>query len=273
MSHSPLKIAYNMRNHILKMAAQQNGAHIGGSLSSADILAVLFFHVLSLRPDEPDWVGRDYFILSKGHASAAYYAVLAEKGFISTEELDTYCQPGSRLAGHPKKGLPGLEFPTGSLGHGLSLGAGTALALQRDGKANQVYVLMGDGELQEGSIWEAAMFAAHHKLGNLIGIVDKNKLQISGSTNEVMNIDPLIQKWEAFGWNVKEVDGHSIAELTETFDQLPLETDAPCLIIANTIKAKGISFMENNKKSHFVKFNAALYKKAHRELVTTGEEE
>ncbi|MGV7117113.1 transketolase [Paenibacillus kyungheensis] len=258
--------AYRIRKHILGMGSSGTGAHIGGSLSSTDILAVLFFHTLSMRPSEPKWIERDYFILSKGHACSALYSVLAEKGFFSTDELSTYCQPNTRLAGHPKKGLPGIEFPTGSLGHGLSLAVGTALALKKQKKSNKVYVLMGDGELQEGSVWEAAMSASQYQLDGLIAIVDRNHLQISDQTTQVMGLEPLQDRWTSFGWNVKEIDGHCIDTLMNTFAKTPFESCKPSLIIANTIKGKGVSFMESNKKSHYVKLSSKLFQKAVVEL-------
>lgn len=258
--------ALAIRRHILAMAASPAGAHAGGSLSAADVLTVLYFNVLRLRPDDPAWSERDYFVLSKGHASAGLYATLAERGFFPVEELATYAQAGSRLGGHPMRKVPGVEFPTGSLGHGLSLGVGLALAAKRDGRANRAFVLMGDGELQEGSVWEAAMAASHHRLDNLVAIVDRNRLQICGDTETRMGLEPLADRWRAFGWLVAEVDGHDLDGLVNVFSSLPAKADTPSLIIANTQKGRGVKFMEGKKKSHYVNLSPKLYTKARTEL-------
>lgn len=260
------KQAYRIRQHILNMAATPAGAHAGGSLSATDVLTVLYFHVLNVRPEEPKWAERDYFVLSKGHASAGLYATLAERGFFATEELATYAQPGSRLAGHPMKKVPGVEFPTGSLGHGLALGIGLALAAKRDGRSNRAFVLMGDGEQQEGSVWEAAMAGAHYELDNLVAIIDRNRLQISGPTEQRMTLEPLAERWRAFGWSVVEADGHDIAELLSFFEQVPLQANRPTLLIANTTKGRGVKFMEGRKKSHYVNLTPKLHEKALAEL-------
>ena len=264
--------AFRIREHILAMGASAAGAHVGGSLSAADLLTVLYFHVLNVRPEEPRWSERDYFVLSKGHASAGLYATLAERGYFPAEELATYAQEGSRLAGHPKKTLPGVEFPTGSLGHGLSLGVGLALAAQRDGRANRAFVLMGDGELQEGSVWEAAMAASHHRLDNLIAIVDRNRLQITGSTERQMSLEPLADRWRAFGWQVAEVDGHDMEALTAFFAGVPLKKGAPTVLIAQTQKGRGVKFMEGRKKSHYVNLTPNLHSRALADLQAGKEE-
>jgi len=246
------KIAWTVRRDIIKMIAQARSGHPGGSLSSTDIMVALYFHVMNIDPKNPKWEGRDYFILSKGHCCPALYAVLARKGFFDAGELMTLRKFGSRLQGHPgvNKGLPGLEASTGSLGQGLSVAGGAAMAMKLDGKPNRVYCLMGDGELDEGNIWEAAMSSAHYKLSNLCGIVDFNGLQIDGKIEEVMEIRPLEKKWEAFGWNTILADGHSIKELTAAFDKAKSHTAGPTVIIAKTVKGKGVSFMENAASWH-----------------------
>ncbi|RFU85227.1 transketolase [Streptomyces triticagri] len=251
-----------MREQILQMGTGPDGTHVGGSLSSADLLTVLYQEVLRLRPEEPDWPDRDRFILSKGHASAALYAALSARGFLPAEELAEYGTSGSRLAGHPLRRLPGVEFPTGSLGHGLSLGVGTALALRRTGRSGRAYVLMGDGELQEGSVWEAAMSAAHLRLGGLTAIVDRNRLQITGDTEERMGLEPLAGKWRSFGWQVLTVDGHDLDALRAAFAALPGPTGQPVVIIADTVKGKGVPLFENKKKSHSVKLSPNLHRRA-----------
>lgn len=257
--------AVRIREHILAMGAGPEGAHVGGALSAADILTVLYFHVMQVRPADPAWDGRDYFILSKGHGGVGLYATLAERGFFPQAELATYARAG-RLAAHPLRSVPGVEFPTGSLGHGLSLGVGRALAARRDGCANRTYVLLGDGELQEGAIWEAAMAAAHFKLANLVAIVDRNQLQITGPTEQQMGLEPLGQRWSSFGWQVVDVDGHDLRALVETFARLPLEPARPSVVIAQTVKGRGIGFLEGSKKSHYVSFTPRLYQRARAEL-------
>jgi transketolase len=258
--------AFAVREHVLGMGASPEGAHVGGGLSAADIMVALFFGVLRLRPEEPRWEGRDHFILSKGHASAVLYACLAERGFIGRDELATYSRAGSRLAGHPLRKVPGVEFPTGSLGHGLSLGIGLALAAKRDGRGNRVFVLMGDGELQEGSVWEAVMAASHHRLDNLVAVVDRNRLQISGGTEERMGLEPLEDRWRSFGWEARTLDGHDLGALLEAFGGAPFRPGAPSVVIARTLKGKGVRFLEGRKKSHYVNFTPELLSRAVREL-------
>lgn len=258
--------ALRIREHVLAMAAGSVGAHVGGSLSAADLLTVLYFHVLNVRPDDPAWPERDYFILSKGHAGAGLYATLAERGFFAVDELKTYAQPGGRLLSHPTVKVPGVEFPTGSLGHGLSLSVGLALAAKRARRGNRTFVLMGDGELQEGSVWEAAMAAPHFGLGNLVAIVDRNRLQISGPTEQRMRLEPLAERWQSFGWSVVNIDGHSIDALLTTFAQLPLNSEQPTVVIARTVKGKGVKFLADRKKSHYVKLTPDLYRRALKEL-------
>jgi transketolase len=258
--------ALRIREHILQIAAGPIGTHLGGSLSATDLLTALYFHTLRVRPEDPEWIERDYFVLSKGHASAALYSTLAERGFFPVEELATYARQGGRLLSHPTSRVPGVEFPTGSLGHGLSLGVGLALAAQRDKRPNRAFILLGDGELQEGAVWEAIMAAAHFELANLIAVVDRNNLQISGRTERRMRLEPLAERWQSFGWSVVTQDGHDIAALIAAFDQMPLHPQRPTVLIANTIKGRGVPFLADRKKSHYVTLNADLYRKALNEL-------
>ena len=251
--------ALAVREYILAIGATPLGTHVGGSLSAADILVALYFHALRVRPDEPEWPERDHFVLSKGHASAALYATLAERGFFDPAELATYGQAGGRLLSHPTTKVPGVEFATGSLGHGLSLAVGLALAARRAGRPNRAFVLLGDGELQEGSVWEAAMSAAHFDLDNLTAIVDRNRLQINGSTEKRMRLEPLADRWTAFGWHAVQVSGHDLGQLVEVLDSVPAEAGRPTVLIADTTKGRGVSFLENRKQSHY----AALGKDTH----------
>ena len=258
--------ALRIREHILTMGTAPSGTHVGGSLSVTDILTALYFHVLRLRPDEPEWPERDYLILSKGHASAALYATLAERGFFPVTELTTYARTNGRLWSHPTTSVPGVEFPTGSLGHGLALGIGLALAAQRDARVNRTFVVLGDGELQEGSVWESIMAAAHLKLDHLIAIVDRNRLQISGRTEQRMHLEPLVERWQSFGWRAEQLDGHDLAALIRALEQAPVEQHRPTVLIAQTVKGRGVKFMEDRKKSHHVTLSAELYRRAWREL-------
>lgn len=225
--------------------------HPGGDLSCADILATLFFHVLHIDPTKPRDPARDRFILSKGHASAALYATLAEAGFIPKADLDTYMEPLSRLNGHPDRNkVPGVEANTGPLGHGLPIAVGTALAAKMDGATWRTLVLTGDGELQEGSNWEAAMAASQFGLDNLTVIVDRNRLQQGDATERTIGLEPLADRWRAFGWGVVEVDGHDIAALASTFNALPAVEERPTCVIAHTVKGRGVSFIEDRVEWH-----------------------
>jgi transketolase len=255
------RTALAVREHVLAIGAGPIGTHIGGALSAVDILVTLYREVLRVRPDEPNWPGRDHFVLSKGHASAALYATLAECGFFPVEELATYGLSRGRLMAHPTPSVPGVEFATGSLGHGLALGAGLALAAKRAGRANRVFVLMGDGELQEGSVWEAAMAAAHYKLDNLTAIVDRNRLQISGSTEDRMRLEPLADKWRAFGWQCSDVDGHDFGQLVPALCTSPTE-GRPAVLIADTVKGRGVRHLQHRKQSHFAKLGPEAYERA-----------
>lgn len=238
-----------IRINSVKMVNAGGSSHIASVMSIADILAVLYGKVMNYRVDNPLWSSRDRFILSKGHAGAGVYAALSAVGFIDEELLMSHCQNGSKLSGHVShKGIPGVELSTGALGHGLPVGAGIAYAAKIDSKDHNVYVLMSDGELDEGSNWEAFMFASHHCLNNLIAIVDRNRLQSMKSTEDTLSLEPLRDKLEAFGWNVVEVDGHSHSELIEAVES---QSEKPKIVIANTIKGKGVSYMENEVAWHY----------------------
>ena len=217
----------------------------------ADLLAVLYGKTLNVDPLRPDWDERDRFILSKGHGCAGLYAVLAERGFFPVEELDTFYANGSRLAGHATTTVPGVELSTGSLGHGLSVAAGMALAAKLDGKSHRVFVMLSDGECDEGSIWEPALFAPQHKLDNLIVLIDYNKIQSLDTVSNVMELEPFADKWRAFRWNVVEIDGHDLEQIETALSVLPIEKDRPTCIIAHTVKGKGVSFMEHTVLWHY----------------------
>ena len=224
--------------------------HVGASLSLVEILRVLYDDVLSVRPHQPDWPDRDRFILSKGHGCLTLYAVLADKGFFPQAELARQCTPGALLGGHPDTRVPGVEASTGALGHGLAIGVGIALAARMRGRGARTFVVMGDGELDEGSVWEAALSASKHKLTSLTAIVDYNKLQSYGAVADVMPLEPLADKWRAFGFAVREVDGHDVEALRATFAALPFESDRPNLVIAHTVKGRGIPFAEHDPLWH-----------------------
>lgn len=261
------KITKEIRKKILKMHFLSQESHVGSALSCADILAVLYFKTLSVNPKKPEAENRDRFILSKSHAVSALYATLASKGFFPDNFLETYCRNKSKLPGHATRGtVPGIEVSTGSLGHGLSMGAGIALAGKKDSKKHRVFVLISDGECDEGSTWEAALFCGHHKLDNLTVIIDYNRLQALGRTNEVLNLEPLADKWAAFGWAVKEIEGHNHLQLKEIFDALPFVKDKPSVIISRTVKGKGISFMEDKLEWHYKSPNKNEYDTALKEL-------
>lgn len=254
------RTALAVREHVLAIGAGPIGTHVGGSLSATDILVALYGAVLRVRPGEPGWAGRDHFVLSKGHASAALYATLAEHGFFPTDELATYGRSDGRLMAHPTLAVPGVEFATGSLGHGLSLGTGLALVAKRAGRDNRVFVLMGDGELQEGSVWEAAMAAAHYRLDNLTAVVDRNRLQINGSTEDRMALGALADKWRAFGWQVSDVDGHDFGSLVPALAARP--DGGPAVLIADTVKGRGVRHLEHRKQGHFAKLGQQAYERA-----------
>jgi transketolase len=245
------RIAKTLRRHVIRMIAGAGSGHPGGSLSSADIVTALYFRILRHRPSEPDWADRDRFILSKGHAVPILYAALAECGYFGLEELGTLRKLNSRLQGHADRTrTPGVEMSSGSLGQGLSFGIGTTLAARLNSQSYRVYVLLGDGECDEGQVWEAAMAAAHLELENLVAIVDHNKQQIDGWNTEVMNIEPLPEKWRSFGWEAIEIDGHDFKQILAAFAKAEQTKGRPTAIIAHTTKGKGVRRMENNLEFH-----------------------
>lgn len=265
-----LEFSKKIRISTLKMIAKAKASHIGSCFSMADILAVLYTQILKVDPSLPTWPQRDRLLISKGHAAAIVYATLAEIGFFPKERLETYCQDGSSLAGHvTHHGVPGVEISSGSLGHGLPIGCGMALAAQRDKNDYKTFVILSDGECDEGSNWEAILFAGHHRLDNLVVIVDYNKIQSFGTVKEVLNLEPFADKWKAFNWAVKEVDGHDHQKLKEAFLSLPFEKGKPSVVIAHTIKGKGVSFMQNDLAWHYKSPSEEQFKKALLELEET----
>lgn len=248
---NPEEFARRIRVHALRMVHAAKASHIGGCLSMADLLAVLYTRILRVNPTRPDDLDRDRFVLSKGHATAILYATLAERGFFLPEELQTYCRNGSKLTGHISHAVPGVEVSTGSLGHGLPIAVGMALAAKSDRRTWRVFCILSDGECDEGSNWEAILFAPHHKLDNLIAIIDYNKIQSFGSVPEVLALEPFAEKWRAFGWHVVEIDGHDLEAIERALNSLPQETGKPTAIIAHTVKGKGVSFMEHKLEWHY----------------------
>jgi len=237
--------AKQIRRLIIQMLAKAGSGHPGGSLSSADLITALYFMILRHNPKEPNWPDRDRFHMSKGHCCPLWYAVLAESGYFPSKELWSLRQLGSILQGHPDRRTPGVTVASGSLGQGLSVALGMSLAARIDKKDYRVYCLLGDGETQEGNIWEAAMAASHYKCDNLCAMLDYNGFQIDGRTKDIMNLEPLVSKWQAFGWHAIEIDGHNIKEILSAFDEAKTIKGRPTIIIARTIKGKGVSFMEN----------------------------
>lgn len=256
-------LARQIRVHVLNMTSSGGSSHIGAAFSIADIIAVLYGRVLRIFPTEPDRPDRDRLILSKGHAGAAIYAALAECGFFPVHWLSTHYRNGSLLSGHVShKGVPGVEFSTGSLGHGLPVAVGMALAALKRRRSHHIYVLLGDGECDEGSNWEAALFASHHALANLTVVIDYNKLQSLGTVADTLALEPFADKWASFGWEVHEIDGHNFTQLTATLPSVE-DTQRPRCIICHTVKGKGVSFMENSVLWHYrtargAEFDAAL---------------
>ena len=268
--------ALQMRKNLLRLSYESGSLHLGGDLSLTDLMTVIFAHMLRVDPKRTDWDERDRFILSKGHGAGALYMAMANQGFFDTEEIfATYGELGSRFGMHPcRNHLPGVEMSTGSLGHGLSIAVGLALAARLRKKEHRVVTVVGDGECHEGSIWEGAMSAAHFKLGNLTAFIDKNGMSLDGFTREVMNVDPLDEKFSSFGWNVVNVDGHDIAALVGVVDGLPPVTaDRPTVVIAHTVKGKGIGFMENNYKWHSGAVDAETLQRCYEELDARHERE
>ncbi|NAS11029.1 transketolase [Flavobacteriaceae bacterium R33] len=244
------KKAREIRREIVEMVYRANSGHVGGSLGAADILTALYYHCMRIDPKNPDWEDRDRFILSKGHCTPVIYAVLADLGYFPKGDLLTFRRPGSHLQGHPyQPKTPGIDASTGTLGIGISTGVGMALGAKLKGKKHYYYILCGDGEIQEGQVWEAAMFANKYKLDNIIGFVDRNYLQTDGYSENVMPLDPLVPKWESFGWEVFEIDGHDFQAIIETVEKAKT-IDKPVMIIANTTKGKGVSFMEGQAEWH-----------------------
>jgi len=260
------ELAKKVRIHCLKMVHRGQSGHIGSMLSMAELLAVLYEGILNVDPKNPDKPDRDRLILSKGHGGAALFAALAEKGFFPIEWLDTYYMDAGKLHGHISHYIDGVEFSTGSLGHGLPVGLGMALAARNAGRNHRIFCLLSDGDCNEGSTWEAIMLAAQHRFENIIAIVDYNKLQALGKSEDIINLEPFSDKMKLFGWAVKTINGHNIEEIWDTLSNLPLEKGKPSWIIANTIKGKGVSFMENNYKWHYGGLTDELLAKALEEV-------
>lgn len=245
-------LALEIRRHAVRMASRGGSSHVGSVLSCADILAVLYAGILQVDPNNPSSPGRDRFILSKGHAGSGVYAALAERGFFPREWLQTHYQDGSLLSGHVShKGIPGVEISTGSLGHGLAIGAGMALSAKLTGSSWRTFVLMSDGECDEGSVWEAALFAAHHSLANLVVLVDYNKIQSLATVSETIELEPFSDKWASFGWGVRRVDGHDHTRIAEALSSMPVEPGRPSCVLFDTMKGKGVSFMEGEVLWHY----------------------
>lgn len=262
-----VELAKRIRLHALRMTSTGGSSHIGAILSMADVLAVLYGHALRVDPSAPDWPDRDRFILSKGHAGAGVYAALAETGFFDVAKLGTHYQDGSDLCGHVShKGIPGVEVSTGSLGHGLPIGAGMAYGAKLDGAAHRVFVVLSDGECDEGSNWEAILFGAHHRLDNLVAIVDYNKLQSLATVADTLGLEPFRQKWESFGWAVREVDGHDHVALRAAMESIPFTEGRPNCVIAHTVKGKGVSFMEHSVLWHYRTARGEEFERALHEL-------
>lgn len=267
------KSALEIRRNILRMVRDGKSGHIGGALSSAEIVTALYFKILNIDPKNPRWIERDRFVLSAGHKCLVLYAALAERGFFDKKILDTYTDLDSKIPGHPNMHkLPGVETNTGALGHGLSIAGGMALGLKMDKSKARVYVLMGDGELAEGSNWEAASAASMHHLDNLLVFVDRNKLQISGPTVNVMSYEPLDERWRSFGWSVRIVDGHDLTTIVRSVQESPFEKGKPSVIIADTLKSKGFSFAEGKVDYHYWKANPEEVAIADRDLNKIEEE-
>ncbi|MFF5261712.1 transketolase [Actinomadura viridis] len=260
------RTALRIRHHIVDMCGGKEGGHLGGALSSADILTVLYFAVLRVDPAEPRDPDRDVFILSKGHGAIGLYAALAERGFLPVDELRTYGTSAGRLMGHPVTAVPGVEMPTGSLGHGLALGLGFALAARLQARPCRAFVLLGDGELQEGACWEAAMGAVSADADNLVAIVDRNGLQLTGDTEQISPLEPLAERWRGFGWEVREVNGHDHAELLDALGSVPWRPGRPQVLIARTVKAYGLPFAAGRPGSHYARLSPRMLARAHHAL-------
>jgi len=272
MSIGTRELALRLRRHVVRMCSAGGSSHVGSCLSIADIIALLYGEVLRIDPADPSWPERDRFILSKGHAGACVYAALAERGFFPKAQLERHYHNGSNLSGHVShKGVPGVELSTGSLGHGLGIGAGMAMQLRRTAGEQRVYVLLSDGECDEGSVWEAALFAAHQKLSNLCAVIDHNKLQSLARVEDTIGLEPFADKWRAFGWNVERIDGHDHPALRRAFAAAAEAADRPTCILADTIKGRGVSFMENQVLWHYRSPQGEELATALRELGCGGE--
>jgi transketolase len=259
--------ALRVRRNILRLVKAAGAGHVGGALSAADVVTALYWSVLRVRPEQPDWPARDRFVLSAGHKCLVLYAALAARGFYPEELLDTAGRLGTRLPGHPDMHkLPGVEASTGALGHGLGIAVGMAMGLRISKLDSRVFAMMGDGEIAEGSVWEAASAASHHKLDNLVAIVDRNGLQISGRTVEVMSSEPLLDRFRSFGWATRRVDGHDFPALLEALGGVPFEKGRPSAIVADTVKSRGVPFMEGKPEYHHWKPKDGELARAEREL-------
>lgn len=256
-----------IRSEIVRMLYEAGGGHFGGSFSCIEILVALYSKIMRVDPKDPRWPERDRFVLSKGHACAALCPVLAEAGYFEKELLKTFNKFNSPFGMHPDMNkIPGCDMSTGSLGHGLPVGVGMSLAARLDGKGYRVFVLLGDGECSEGSVWEAALSASHYGLDNLVAIVDRNRISLDGETETIMRLEPLASKWAAFGWSVKEIDGHNLREIVDVLSRVPATKGKPTAVIANTVKGKGVSFMENTRDWHYAALNEDQLYKALKEL-------
>jgi len=251
MAIDPTELARRIRRHAVRMTHRARSAHVGTALSAADLLAVLYGRWLRLNPSDPQWPARDRFILSKGHGCAALYAALAERGFFPLDWLDGFYSDDSRLIGHAAASVPGVEVSTGALGHGLAVACGMALSAKRDRASYRVVAMLSDGECDEGSTWEAVLFAPHHGLDNLTVVVDYNRIQSLGDVKDVLDLEPFAEKWTSFGWSVRAIDGHDLVEIENAFQALPFTARRPSCILAHTVKGKGVSFMENELLWHY----------------------
>lgn len=256
------RIACQVREHIVDMCAVPCGSHLGGSLSLVEILVALYFGVLRVDPAAPDAPDRDVVLLSKGHAAACLYAVLAERGFFPADDLSRYGTSGSAFTGHPIRAVPGVEMPSGSLGHGLALGLGFALAARLAGLRRRCYVILGDGELQEGSVWEAAMAASSLGLDALVAVVDRNGMQQASRTEALVKVEPLAARWSSFGWAVRDVDGHDLRALLAALSEVPASPGQPTVLLARTVKGRGVPFAEGRVESHYARLNAQRHRAA-----------
>jgi transketolase len=273
-----LATALRIRQRIVDVCSSPEGGHLGGSMSLVEVLTALYFDIMRVDPARPDDPDRDIFLLSKGHAAIGLYATLAERGFFDPAELDDYAKPGSRFMGHPVRSVPGVEMPTGSLGHGLALAIGFAFAARLSGSPRRAFVAIGDGEMQEGSVWEGAMGAAALGLDNLVAVIDRNGLQLTGATEEICPVEPVGDRWRSFGWAVREVPGQDLAAVRAALAAAPWEPGRPNALIARTVKGAGVPFVAGNPKSHYVKFlqrqqaraQSALRREAERRRGTDG---